>query len=107
MPDLSYLTRLNSDRFEPGHGLLVQPTTAQHLDLGIEFLETALKMVGAISRVAPKGDKALWHESPSFPDQYPVALAVGPDIDYVKVRDHEDGARYIMAEARIKTYFPL
>ena len=35
-----------------------------------------------------------------------LALAVGPDIDYVKVCDHEDGARYIMAEARIKTYFP-
>ena len=36
-----------------------------------------------------------------------LALAVGPDIDYVKVRDHnEDGAHYIMAEARLKTYFP-
>ena len=35
-----------------------------------------------------------------------LALAVGPDIDYVKVRDHEDGAHYIMAEARLSTYFP-
>jgi isoleucyl-tRNA synthetase len=35
-----------------------------------------------------------------------LALAVGPDIDYVKVRDHTDGARYILAEARVKVYFP-
>ena len=35
-----------------------------------------------------------------------LALAVGPDLDYVKVRDHEDGAHYIMAEARLSTYFP-
>jgi isoleucyl-tRNA synthetase len=35
-----------------------------------------------------------------------LALAVGPDLDYVKVRDKEDGSGYIMAEARVKTYFP-
>src|SRR5215470_16211282 len=35
-----------------------------------------------------------------------LALAVGPDIDYVKVRDHSDGTRYILAEARVKAYFP-
>jgi isoleucyl-tRNA synthetase len=35
-----------------------------------------------------------------------LALAVGPEIDYVKVRDHADNVRYILAEARLKTYFP-
>ncbi|MGE0683073.1 MAG: isoleucine--tRNA ligase [Candidatus Binatia bacterium] len=35
-----------------------------------------------------------------------LALAVGPEIDYIKVRDHTDGARYILAEARLKVYFP-
>ena len=35
-----------------------------------------------------------------------LALAVGSDIDYVKVRDHADKVGYIMAEARLKTYFP-
>ena len=35
-----------------------------------------------------------------------LALAVGPEIDYVKVRDQSDGARYILAEARVKAYFP-
>src|SRR5581483_206082 len=35
-----------------------------------------------------------------------LALAVGPKIDYVKVRDHADGVRYILAEARLKVYFP-
>lgn len=35
-----------------------------------------------------------------------LALAVGPEIDYVKVRDHADGVRYILAEARVKVYFP-
>ncbi len=35
-----------------------------------------------------------------------LALAVGPTIDYVKVRDHSDGTRYILAEARVKAYFP-
>ena len=35
-----------------------------------------------------------------------LALAVGSDIDYVKVRDHADRVGYIMAEARLKTYFP-
>ena len=35
-----------------------------------------------------------------------LALAVGSDIDYVKVRDHVDKVSYIMAEARLKTYFP-
>src|SRR4030095_8290317 len=35
-----------------------------------------------------------------------LALAVGPDIDYVKVRDHSDGAHYILADARVKAYFP-
>ena len=35
-----------------------------------------------------------------------LALAVGSDIDYVKVRDHTDKVSYIMAEARLKTYFP-
>lgn len=35
-----------------------------------------------------------------------LALAVGPEIDYVKVRDHSDGTRYILAESRLKVYFP-
>ncbi|MBI3301229.1 MAG: isoleucine--tRNA ligase [Deltaproteobacteria bacterium] len=35
-----------------------------------------------------------------------LALAVGPEIDYVKVRDHADGTRYVLAEARLKVYFP-
>jgi len=35
-----------------------------------------------------------------------LALAVGPEIDYVKVRDHSDNVRYILTEARLKTYFP-
>jgi isoleucyl-tRNA synthetase len=35
-----------------------------------------------------------------------LALAVGPEIDYVQVRDHTDGVRYILAEARVKVYFP-
>jgi isoleucyl-tRNA synthetase len=35
-----------------------------------------------------------------------LALAVGPEIDYVKVRDNADGVRYILAEARLKVYFP-
>jgi isoleucyl-tRNA synthetase len=35
-----------------------------------------------------------------------LALAVGPQIDYVKVRDHADSVRYILAEARLKVYFP-
>jgi isoleucyl-tRNA synthetase len=35
-----------------------------------------------------------------------LALAVGPEIDYVKVRDHTDNVRYILAEARLKVYFP-
>jgi isoleucyl-tRNA synthetase len=35
-----------------------------------------------------------------------LALAVGPEIDYVKVRDHTDGVRYMLAEARLKVYFP-
>ncbi len=35
-----------------------------------------------------------------------LALAVGSEIDYVKVRDHEDGSRYILAESRLKVYFP-
>lgn len=35
-----------------------------------------------------------------------LALAVGPEIDYVKVRDHADDMRYILAEARLKVYFP-
>lgn len=35
-----------------------------------------------------------------------LALAVGPEIEYVKVRDHSDGVRYILAEARLKVYFP-
>ena len=35
-----------------------------------------------------------------------LALAVGPEIDYVKVRDHSDGLRYILAESRLKVVFP-
>ena len=35
-----------------------------------------------------------------------LALAVGPDIDYVKVRDHSDGTHYILADTRVKAYFP-
>ena len=35
-----------------------------------------------------------------------LALAVGSEIDYVKVRDHADNVGYIMAEARLRTYFP-
>ncbi|MGE0823838.1 MAG: isoleucine--tRNA ligase [Candidatus Binatia bacterium] len=35
-----------------------------------------------------------------------LALAVGPELDYVKVCDHADGTRYILAEARVKAYFP-
>ncbi len=35
-----------------------------------------------------------------------LALAVGSDMDYVKVRDHMDNVGYILAEARLKTYFP-
>ena len=35
-----------------------------------------------------------------------LALAVGPEIEYVKVRDHAEGVRYILAEARLKVYFP-
>ena len=35
-----------------------------------------------------------------------LALAVGSDIDYVKVRDHADKSCYILAEARLKVYFP-
>jgi isoleucyl-tRNA synthetase len=35
-----------------------------------------------------------------------LALAVGPEINYIKVRDHADGTCYIMAEARVKVYFP-
>ncbi|MBI3247607.1 MAG: isoleucine--tRNA ligase [Deltaproteobacteria bacterium] len=35
-----------------------------------------------------------------------LALAVGPEIEYVKVRDHTEGVRYILAEARLKVYFP-
>jgi len=35
-----------------------------------------------------------------------LALAVGPEIDYVKVQDQGDGVQYILAEARLKVYFP-
>ena len=35
-----------------------------------------------------------------------LALAVGSDIDYVRARDHADNVSYILAEARLKTYFP-
>ena len=35
-----------------------------------------------------------------------LALAVGPEIDYVKVRDHSDNLCYILAESRLKVYFP-
>ena len=34
-----------------------------------------------------------------------LALAVGPDIDYVKVRHNDDGAIYWLAEARLDTVF--
>ena len=35
-----------------------------------------------------------------------LALAVGPEIEYVKVRDHEDGNHYIMAAERLRVYYP-
>ncbi len=34
-----------------------------------------------------------------------LALCVGPDIDYVIVRDKSDGARYLLAEARLSAYY--
>ena len=34
-----------------------------------------------------------------------LALCVGPDIDYVVARDVADGDRYILAEARLDTYY--
>ncbi len=34
-----------------------------------------------------------------------LALCVGPEIDYVQVEDPKDGARYVMAEACVPTYF--
>ncbi len=35
-----------------------------------------------------------------------LALAVGAAIDYVKIHDHTEKVSYILAEARLKTYFP-
>jgi isoleucyl-tRNA synthetase len=35
-----------------------------------------------------------------------LALCVGPDIDYVLVRDREAGAAYVLAEARLSAYYP-
>lgn len=34
-----------------------------------------------------------------------LALCVGPDIDYVAVRDKEDGSVYVIAEARLSAYY--
>ena len=60
-------------------------------------------------RFAADGDERLyflaWTTTPwTLPSN--LALAVGPDIDYVQVRDHADGVRYILAEARVAPYFP-
>lgn len=35
-----------------------------------------------------------------------LALMVGPDIEYVKIRDHASGKHYILAQARLKNYYP-
>ena len=60
-------------------------------------------------RFAADGEERLsylaWTTTPwTLPSN--LALAVGPDIAYVEVRDHTDGARYVLAEARVATYFP-
>ena len=60
-------------------------------------------------RFAADGEERLsylaWTTTPwTLPSN--LALAVGPDVAYVEVRDHTDGARYILAEARVATYFP-
>ncbi len=34
-----------------------------------------------------------------------LALCVGPDIDYVVVKDHGDGASYVLAKARLAAYY--
>ncbi|HSX04594.1 MAG TPA: isoleucine--tRNA ligase [Rhabdochlamydiaceae bacterium] len=34
-----------------------------------------------------------------------LALAVGPQIDYVKIKEHKTGRQYILAEARLPVYF--
>ncbi len=34
-----------------------------------------------------------------------LAICVGPDIDYVVVEDAADGARYLLAEARLSAYY--
>jgi len=35
-----------------------------------------------------------------------LALAVGPDVDYVRVRDEEEGVEYVLAAARLAVYYP-
>ena len=60
-------------------------------------------------RFAADGEERLsylaWTTTPwTLPSN--LALAVGPDVAYVEVRDHTDGARYVLAEARVATYFP-
>ena len=34
-----------------------------------------------------------------------LAIMAGPNIDYVKIRDHASGHRYILAEARLSDYY--
>ncbi|OQY40638.1 MAG: isoleucine--tRNA ligase [Spirochaetaceae bacterium 4572_7] len=34
-----------------------------------------------------------------------LALAVGPDIDYVKIKDEDEGVFYIMAKERVSAYY--
>lgn len=60
-------------------------------------------------RFAAEGEERLyfiaWTTTPwTLPSN--LALAVGADIEYVKVRDHVDDTCYILAEARLATYFP-
>ena len=60
-------------------------------------------------RFAADGEERLsylaWTTTPwTLPSN--LALAVGPDVAYVEVRDHTDGACYVLAEARVATYFP-
>ena len=35
-----------------------------------------------------------------------LAIMAGPDIDYVKIKDHESGKDYILAQARLSANFP-
>ena len=47
----------------------------------------------------------VWTTTPwTLPEN--LAVCVGPDIDYVAVRDLEGGCIYVMAEARLEAYYP-